>query len=308
MAACQHRPAGRLARPARASTRCTSTMRNPIGNAVVADLNRQGAQGHPRIVDPLGCARGRHLIALSHGLTPHAHHCPYPPIALLQRIADTVRQAGLRVPPADTEFERVSGRWRRSPHPQALAHYTVAMFVSQHAAAFAHQHMTRLSFNLSADRFAAVGQGTVDASRCQLWPAHRLSSSLHLRTIQDSEGLWRAIAHPELFRSQNLLLIRVEQSRSVAATLLQHRPLAQRYFRPCYRCTPRHWMTSWLAFTMPAHKNHAGHHQHPGPPARCRYPLAAPHRAATAWSPFPAHCQLLTSGFGGVHTCAYRAN
>ena len=100
--------------------------------------------------------------------------------------------------------------------------YTVAMFVSQHAAAFAHQHMARLGLTWSAEtQFAAVGQGTLDTLR-QLWPAHQYFVQPAPADTQDSEGLWRAIrAHPELQTPQNLLLIRAEHGRDVLLQLTQ---------------------------------------------------------------------------------------
>ena len=125
--------------------------------------------------------------------------------------------------------------------------YTVAMFVSQHAAAFAHQHMARLGLTWSAEtQFAAVGQGTVDTLR-QLWPAHQYFVQPAPADTQDSEGLWRAIrAHPELHAPQNLLLIRAEHGRDVLLQLTQ-----QAHWRsdiwPCYRRAPRHWDDKELA-------------------------------------------------------------
>lgn len=120
-------------------------------------------------------------------------------------------------------------------------HYTIAMFVSQHAAAFAHQHMARLGLTWSADiRFAAVGQGTVDTLR-QLWPAQRHFIQPTPDDTQDSEGLWRAIgAHPELQSPQNLLLIRAKQGRDLLLQLTQQARWHNDIW-PCYRRVPHHW-------------------------------------------------------------------
>ena len=58
---------------------------------------------------------------------------------------------------------RISYHWQK---------YTAVMLVSQHAAQFAHQHMTRLGLSWSPNTWlAAVGQGTLHTLQ-QLWPQH----------------------------------------------------------------------------------------------------------------------------------------
>ena len=170
---------------------------------------------------PLPCADTLHTQLMQMGL--HVYHLPTLSLSAFQD---------------DGAEARIRKHW---------PNYTVTMFVSQHAAAFAHQHMTRLGLTWPADiRFATVGQGTVDALR-QLWPAHQLFIQPASADTQDSEGLWRAIgAHPELQSPQNLLLIRAEQGRDLLLQLTQQAHWHSDIW-PCYRRAPRHWNDDELA-------------------------------------------------------------
>ena len=121
------------------------------------------------------------------------------------------------------------------------SNYTVAMFVSQHSAEFAHQHMARLGLHWSAAIYlAAVGQGTHNTLR-HLWPSHARLTQPAPQDSQDSEGLWRSFnTHPQLTGPQNLLIIRAEQGRNTLLQLAQQAHW-QTDVWPCYRRAPRHW-------------------------------------------------------------------
>lgn len=119
--------------------------------------------------------------------------------------------------------------------------YTVAMFVSQHSAEFAHQHMTRLGLHWPSEIWlSAVGQGT-SAMLKNLWPTHTRWIQPQAQDSQDSEGLWRAFAsHPQLQEPQHLLIIRAEQGRNALLQWAQNAHWTTSIW-PCYRREPRHW-------------------------------------------------------------------
>ena len=129
--------------------------------------------------------------------------------------------------------------------------YTIAMLVSQHAAQFTHQHMTRLGLTWSPNTWlAAVGQGTMHTLQ-QLWPQHTRFIQPAANDTQDTEGLWRAItAHPELNAPQNLLIIRAEQGRNTLLHLAQRAGWQTGLWR-CYQRSPRLWRREEMAqFTL----------------------------------------------------------
>ena len=100
--------------------------------------------------------------------------------------------------------------------------YTIVMFVSQHAAQFAYQHMTRLNLSWSPNTWlASVGQGTLQMLR-QLWPEHTRFIAPMAGDSQDTEGLWQAISEQnELKTPQKLLIVRAEHGRDTLQQLAQ---------------------------------------------------------------------------------------
>ena len=127
---------------------------------------------------------------------------------------------------------RISNHWQK---------YTVVMLVSQHAAQFAHQHMTRLGLSWSPNTWlAAVGQGTLHTLQ-QLWPQHHRVIHPANDDTADTEGLWRAItAQPELHTPQNLLIIRAQQGRDTLLHLAQQADWQTDIWR-CYQRNLRQW-------------------------------------------------------------------
>lgn len=102
--------------------------------------------------------------------------------------------------------------------------YRGMVLVSQYAAQFAHQHLTRLGLTLAPDVWlGAVGQGTVHTLR-ERWSSHPLIIAPSLNDTQDSEGLWRAIeAYAPIQPNtppQRILIARAQSGRDVLRQLL----------------------------------------------------------------------------------------
>ena len=101
------------------------------------------------------------------------------------------------------------------------------IFVSQHAAQFAFEHLQRLGLTLAPHTWlGSVGQGTL-ASLKALWPTHTSFIAPDINDSQDSEGLWRTITANVDLTNQRLLIVRAQTGRDVL------RQMAQAAHIPC---------------------------------------------------------------------------
>lgn len=150
------------------------------------------------------------------------------PLPCSNELQTQLKQAGLSVshlptlslsPSAQSEYEtRIRNHWRD---------YTGVIFVSQHAAQFAFQHMQRLELNLAPHTWlGTVGQGTL-ATLKALWPTHTSFIAPDINDSQDSEGLWRTITTNVDLTNQRLLIVRAQTGRDVL------RQMAQAAHIPC---------------------------------------------------------------------------
>ena len=118
--------------------------------------------------------------------------------------------------------------------------YTGVVFVSQHAAQFAFEHMQRLGLSFARDTWlGTVGQGTRDTLR-NLWPEHTAFISPNVQDSQDSEGLWRAIEANSANAAQRILIIRAQTGRDALLHLAQGAQIACDVW-PCYTRTALVW-------------------------------------------------------------------
>ena len=121
--------------------------------------------------------------------------------------------------------------------------YTGVVFVSQHAAQFAFEHMQRLGLSFARDTWlGTVGQGTRDTLR-NLWPEHTAFISPNVQDSQDSEGLWRAIEAnlaSQANAAQRILIIRAQTGRDALLHLAQGAQIACDVW-PCYTRTASVW-------------------------------------------------------------------
>ena len=159
-----------------------------------------------------------------------------------------------------TQLERANVRVLHLPtlqlstmqNPEIEAHvvqhwhdYTGVVFVSQHAAQFAFEHMQRLGLGFARDTWlGTVGQGTRDTLR-DLWPEHTAFISPNVLDSQDSEGLWRAIETNSANATQRILIIRAQTGRDALLHLAQGAQIACDVW-PCYTRTTSVWSAAQI--------------------------------------------------------------
>ena len=124
--------------------------------------------------------------------------------------------------------------------------YTGVIFVSQHAAQFAFDHLQRLGLKLALQTWlGTVGQGTLTTLK-SVWPAHTSFIAPDINDSQDSEGLWRAITANVELAKQRLLIVRAQTGRDVLRKMVQasHIPCD---IWACYTRQINVWSTEQMA-------------------------------------------------------------
>ncbi|MBS1175160.1 MAG: hemD [Burkholderiaceae bacterium] len=144
------------------------------------------------------------------------------PLPCSQQLQTQLEQAGLSVAHLPTLALNPMSRPEHEAQIQNQWHdYTGVIFVSQHAAQFAFEHMQRLGLNFSQNTWlGTVGQGTL-ATLTSLWPTHTSFIAPDVNDSQDSEGLWRAITTSTNLADQRLLIVRAQTGRDVLRQMAQ---------------------------------------------------------------------------------------
>ena len=137
------------------------------------------------------------------------------PLPCSQQLQTQLEQAGLSILHLPTLALNPASRPEHEAQIQNHWHeYTGVIFVSQHAAQFAFEHMQRLGLNFSPNTWlGTVGQGTL-ATLKSLWPIHTQFIAPDINDSQDSEGLWRAITTTVALTTQRLLIVRAQTGRA----------------------------------------------------------------------------------------------
>ena len=150
------------------------------------------------------------------------------PLPCSNELQTQLEQAGLSVSHLPTLSLSPTTQSECETHIRNHWHdYTGVIFVSQHAAQFAFEHLQRLELNLAPHTWlGTVGQGTL-ATLKALWPTHTSFIAPDINDSQDSEGLWSTITANVDLTNQRLLIVRAQTGRDVL------RQMAQAAHIPC---------------------------------------------------------------------------